>query len=104
MKKQIILDGEKSDWYEKAIFILKDKEIGPMPEHLFLYAEDLVENHLKRYPTRNNINKYETTEKIQREKKQNYLKRRARRIDIFFNTSLVICLICIVLVIVQMFR
>jgi len=95
MKKQITIDGENSDWYEKAVFILKDIEAPPIPNNLFLYAENIVENHLKKNPVRSYYKKSE--------KKAVYKKRGSnttQRIDKFFNISLIICGISVVLVVV----
>ena len=49
MKKQITINGEKSDWFEKATFVLKEENEKKIPKNLFIYAEHLVENYLKRH-------------------------------------------------------
>lgn len=79
MKRQVTIDGDKSDWYEKAVFILKEKEINNIPDNLFLYAENIIENHLKKTPRMIPYNKYE---------KKTF---DAKKIDRFFNISLVVC-------------
>lgn len=48
MKKQITINGEKSDWFEKATFILKEENEKKIPRNLLVYAEHLVENYLKK--------------------------------------------------------
>lgn len=49
MRKKIILDGKNSDWYKRATFILKDQEQPyTYPKSLEMYAEELIENYLKR--------------------------------------------------------
>ena len=50
MKKEIIIDGTKSDWFEKATFILKDNVKLEKPSNLLSYAEELIENHMKKCP------------------------------------------------------
>lgn len=52
-KREIIIDGQDSDWYERAIFILKDHGHQNRPKNLFKYAEELVENSCKKGITRN---------------------------------------------------
>ncbi|MDF2877130.1 MAG: hypothetical protein K0S30_226 [Clostridia bacterium] len=79
MKRQVTIDGDKSDWYEKAVFILKEREINNIPDNLFLYAENIIENHLKKTPGIIPYKKYE-------KKTSN-----AKTIDRFFNISLAVC-------------
>ncbi len=86
MKKQITIDGEKSDWYEKAIFILKDSKQPYIPDNLFLYAEDIVESHLKKNPM---VRSYSSKGKKHFHKKQGT--EMGRKVDQFFNISLIIC-------------
>lgn len=86
MKKQITIDGEKSDWYEKAIFILKDHQPTSMPDNLFLYAEDIVEDYLKKHS-------------IGATSKNNQ-KKIASKINCFYNISLLFCTISIIILLV----
>lgn len=98
MKKQITIDGDGSDWYEKAIFILKENKKADIPDNLFLHAENIIETHLKKNPRR-------YTEKcVQREsiyKKGN--PNVSRRVDLFFNISIFICTMSIIVVIILLF-
>lgn len=49
MSRKVVLDGKSSDWYKRATFILKDQEqTYTYPKNLEIYAEELVENYLKR--------------------------------------------------------
>ena len=32
MKKEIIIDGNGSDWFEKATFVLKDSQTNKIPQ------------------------------------------------------------------------
>ena len=50
MKKEIVIDGKGSDWFEKATFILKESDTSHLPKDLFSYAEEIVERHLKKMP------------------------------------------------------
>jgi hypothetical protein len=98
MKKQITIDGENSDWYEKAIFILKDKKEPPIPNNLFLYAEYIIENHLKKNPA---PHYYRVPEKkAEHQKKSSHT---ARMVDRFFDISLIICGISIIALIVLLY-
>lgn len=47
-KREIILDGKDSDWYEKAIFILKNNSNVKRPRDLLKYAEELIEDSCKK--------------------------------------------------------
>lgn len=47
MEKNIIIEGKTNDWYEKAIFVLKDPQTTKVPTNLVAYAEDLLEKRLK---------------------------------------------------------
>ena len=102
MKKQITIDGEGSDWYEKAIFILRDKKESHIPDDLFLYAEQIVENYLKKNPSAAYFN---STPQISAQKKQcmssihqKKAAKRAKMINYFFNISLIVCGISIIAV------
>lgn len=91
MKKQIIIDGESSDWYEKAVFILKDKKETHIPDNLFLYAEHIVENHLKKNPM---VFYTKTTNRDLKHQKKAVA--RGQMIDRFFNVTLIICGVSII--------
>ena len=56
MSKEIIIDGEESDWFEKAVFTLKSNKKIPQGESLFKHAEEIVEMKLKKMPQSNIIN------------------------------------------------
>lgn len=59
MRKKIILDGKNSDWYKRAIFILKDQEQPyTYPKNLEMYAEEVIENYLKNGGRTNSPNRY----------------------------------------------
>lgn len=47
MKKNIIIEGHKSDWYEKAIFVLKDSKHTQIPKNLVTHADDILEKRMK---------------------------------------------------------
>jgi hypothetical protein len=51
-KKTIVVDGIGSEWYDKAIFVLK-KDVIPsqIPKNLMIEAEKIVENHMKKRAT-----------------------------------------------------
>lgn len=115
MKKEVIIDGKASDWFEKAIFVLKDTHTEELPKDLFFYAEQLVENHMKKFPTmdrkalptvdftHNGLQKYHQVqnayeqqvkreyEKIRSEKEK--LKRREKYINTFVTLSVIACLL-----------
>lgn len=48
MSRQIKIDGQGSDWYESAVFVVKDTvEKKQIPNNIVSYAEDLLERHMK---------------------------------------------------------
>lgn len=48
MGKQVKVRGEKSDWYEVAVFQLKEGvDEGDIPYNLVDYAENIIEKNLK---------------------------------------------------------
>ena len=76
MKKEIVIDGEKSDWYERAIFILKeDIQNNKVPKKLSSYAEELIEDYIKKTPI--------YTQKITKQSVQ-------KRINMFLGISITI--------------
>ncbi|PHV71216.1 hypothetical protein CS063_05860 [Sporanaerobium hydrogeniformans] len=114
MKKQITLDGENSDWFEKAIFVLKDKPSYMIPNNLFKHAEELIENYMKKNPSKAYINHYEKMQRaygnsrpmhqawgkkqnIEMIKTKNTL-RKPQGIDYFLNFCIVVLSIGIVVV------
>lgn len=115
MKKEIIIDGSASDWFEKATFVLKETHVNAMPKDLMNYAEEIVENHMKKIPrTEEEIlqpvdfsyrspNEYERAriayekqmklacDKLKKEREK--LKKRSRYINIFIALSVSACLL-----------
>lgn len=48
MSRQIKVDGEGTDWFESAVFILKDQvHKNQIPKNIVSYAEELLEKHMK---------------------------------------------------------
>lgn len=88
MKKNIIIEGHKSDWYEKAIFILKDSKTTQIPKNLVTHADNILEERLKigEY-TYNSINldKYSAYNKNSSQEKKEY---QSNWMDNFFGISL----------------
>ena len=49
-KKVVFINGNKSKWYEQAIFILKEED-KTMPKNLVIEAEKLINDYMrKKYP------------------------------------------------------
>lgn len=99
MKKEIIIDGQQSDWYEKAIFVLKDEVNNPPLEYkLSSYADELVENYLKKIPrakvmhNKTLYNRNHKTSKLT----QSY-------IDLFFYFSILSAIIAVILLGISLF-
>ena len=117
MKKEIIIDGKTSDWFEKATFILKENHVEALPKDLMHYAEQLVENHMKRFPvmdrkvlptvdfTHEGLQKYHERErayeqqvkreyeKLSREKAK--IRKRAQYVNTFVTLSIIACFLSI---------
>lgn len=117
MKEEIIIDGKTSDWFEKATFILKENHAEDLPKDLMCYAEELVENHMKRFPVRDRkalptvdfthegLQKYHQFqrayeqhvkreyEKINKEKEK--IRKRAQYVNTFVTLSVIACLLSI---------
>lgn len=122
MKREITVDGKASDWFEKAVFTLKDEQVKSMPKDLVSYAEELVEKYLKRYPTSSGNdmvakNKEQEAEKLVQamkeaynlqnnyrdiKKKERYLKSREKQIHLFFVLAVSICVISIIILMLTM--
>ena len=116
MKKEIIIDGTASDWFEKATFILKETHANAMPKDLMHYAEELVENHMKKVPqskalphadfTHQKLNEYQRNqmayhEQIKREyarisKEKEMLKKRAKHVNTFVTLSIIACILSLI--------
>lgn len=48
MNRQIKIDGQATDWYETAIFVLKEKvDQKQLPKNIVSYAEEILERHMK---------------------------------------------------------
>ncbi|MGL6173476.1 MAG: hypothetical protein ACRC1P_02560 [Cellulosilyticaceae bacterium] len=47
MEKNIVIEGKTNDWYEKAVFVLRDPKTTKVPNNLVSYAEELLERSLK---------------------------------------------------------
>ncbi len=115
MKKQITIDGQQSDWFEKAIFVLKENKPTPIPNNLFQYAEHLVENQLKKTPIPFNkaskkieasYDPYLENLKLEVARKSEVaLKRqkRAKIIDAFLYVSISFCFICVMFLLFKIY-
>ena len=87
MKKEIVIDGEKSDWYEKAIFVLKeDIKNNKVPRKLSSYAEELIEDYIKKTPI--------YTQQMTKQSVQ-------RRINMFLGISSMSAMIAVMLLLVR---
>lgn len=115
MKKQITIDGQQSDWFEKAIFVLKESKATPIPNNLFQYAEHLVENQLKKMPTmlhpvsknkEASYDPYVENLKLEVIRKNEMLlkhKKRAKIIDVFLYVSISFCFICVMFLLFKIY-
>lgn len=82
MSRQIEIRGETSDWYNLAIFELKeDVHQSDLPKDLVHYAEQLVEKSLK-------LNQF--TNKVKTTQKANTKESHYKWIDYFFWTSIMV--------------
>ena len=109
MPKEIIIDGDNSDWFEKAIFILKDNKKLPRNQNLFEYAEEIIETQIKKMPYSNNVQSSKVNLNIkdvnrlyieqqrfaELKKVKSHAKRTRCIIDIFLYTTIVLTFICI---------
>lgn len=116
MKKEIIIDGSASDWFEKATFILKDTHANVIPKDLMSYAEEIVENHMKKVPESKALptsdfihqrtNAYQKAqrayhEQIKKEyarisKEKEVLKKRAKHVNTFVTLSIIACILSLI--------
>ncbi len=115
MKKQITIDGQQSDWFEKAVFVLKESKTTPIPNNLFQYAEHLVENQLKKSPisfnqaskkTETPYDPYLENLKLEAARKHELaLKRqkKAKMIDAFLYISISFCFICVMFLLFKIY-
>ena len=115
MKKEIIIDGNGSDWFEKATFVLKDSQTNKIPQDLKSYAEEIIENYMKKSP-HNNVRAlpkvdfthqamaaYEKTQtayndSVKKEyerinKEREILRKRARHVNTFMAISIIACIL-----------
>ena len=114
MSREIIIDGDDSDWFEKAIFILKDNKKVPNNKSLFEHAEEIIENKLKKMPQGNIIDSSKVKLNMKQENKLCIDKNRFKGvkkgglnrittkviIDIFLYSALALAFICITCMII----
>lgn len=122
MKKEIIIDGTASDWFEKATFILKDSPSVQPPNNLVDYAEAIIENHMKRCPAKmpaskftslppvdfthkdpNPYQKAQNAYQVQMQfeynklcKEKEAIKKRARHVNTFVTLSIIACILSLI--------
>ena len=122
MKREITVDGKASDWFEKAVFTLKDEQVKSVPKDLFSYAEELVEKYLKRFPISREkdtilMKQEQETKKLVSSMKEAYdlqnqytklkqkernLRSREKDIHLFFVLSISICIVSVVILMLTM--
>lgn len=78
MDKKITLDGKTSDWYEKAIFVLKDEHVNRKDIDFIQCAESIIENYMKTCATVSQIER-----QLKEPKEKSY-----KWVDHFFTASL----------------
>lgn len=84
MRKQIVVEGHKSDWYEQAVFVLKDTNDKKVPNNLLAYADDIAERQLKT----GNYREARESQEILNKTNNNFISRQAEWIDDFMYISL----------------
>lgn len=115
MRKEIVIDGKASDWFEKATFVLKGNDRNSLPDDLFSYAEEIVERHLKKTSP---IMPYNHMQKsnIEREKNKNIqdeyskiriqkekIQRREKHVNTFLAISLIACALSLIALMMSIF-
>lgn len=108
MKREIIIDGSASDWFEKATFVLKDSKPNNIPKDLTSYAEEIIENHMKKSPdfTTKAAPVYEQAQKAYHDhakreyerlnKEKEVLRKRAKHVNTFVAISLIACILSLI--------
>lgn len=119
MKKEIIVDGKESDWFEKATFILKEDSNKELPKDVFTYAENIVETYLKKnHIGSSSVSKTTSKEtdvkelqqaaymlqnkysRLQEEKKK--LNKQQKMISSFCTVSVTLCLISLAMLVISL--
>ncbi len=115
MKKEIVIDGKASDWFEKATFVLKGNDTSNLPKDLFSYAEEIVERHLKKMPPVEAYNQMQKnslemarSKSIQNEytkisMQKEKIQRRAKHVNTFLAISLIACALSLVALMMSIF-
>ena len=115
MKKEIIIDGKGSDWFEKATFVLKGNHGEKLPKDLFSYAEEIVEAHMKKMPqskTRDATSKTYLDILVgdgmqnQAQKRKTHkekMRKREKQVTIFLTISLIACALSLIALTMSIF-
>lgn len=115
MKKEIVIDGKGSDWFEKATFILKGNDTSHLPKDLFSYAEEIVEKHLKKIPQVSNFGymqkgypKMTSSKSIQDEYskirvQKEKIQKREKQVNTFLLISLLACALSLIALTMSIF-
>ncbi|OON90813.1 MAG: hypothetical protein ATN32_03150 [Candidatus Epulonipiscium fishelsonii] len=84
MVKKVRVQGINNDWFEDAIFTVKEENIKNVPYSLCNYAEELIENHMKLKGYSEGVikNSHKTIEK---------------KIDTFYKLSLLLLMITVIM-------
>ncbi len=99
-KKVILINGDKSNWYDQVIFIMKENKQENIPKNLVLEAEKIINEYIsKKYNKTNvclqqekpsNINKHSNKKTINKNKKNLKIYTNILNVSIFF-TIIFIC-------------
>lgn len=115
MKKEIVIDGKASDWFEKATFVLKGNDTSHLPKDLFSYAEEIVEKHLKKMPQAATHNKVQKSylemassysmqnEYSNRRMQKEKIQRREKHVNTFLAISLIACALSLIALMMSIF-
>ncbi len=84
-KKVIMIDGKNSEWYEKAIFIMRgDVNTDNKPVDFINEAEKIINSYIIKSASAINEIKFKSKSKINNDKK--------------FDTILNVCLVCSIII------
>ena len=92
-KKVILINGNKSNWYDQIIFIVKESNQENVPKNLVLEAEKIISDYIAKKYNNTNINKSIPNPNAKQDIKPNIKAKNKKNLKIY-NNILNISIIC----------
>ena len=92
-KKVILINGDKSNWYDQVIFIVKENKEENMPKNLVLEAEKIINEYISKKYNKTNVYTQSKSYNVNEDNKQKVKHSNKKNIKMY-NNILNVSIVC----------